>query len=134
MRQIMRPKTKFDERKRLSQFSTSEARAALNLLADPNGERSGTCVEIGASIFGSTLYRIGAACDLNADLLDAAMHFLERYGFVVETGRLKWVVRKPLTAEDVEEACGLLPVAYAPMLPRETAFDMLRRVRPTKVA
>jgi len=57
------------------------------------------------------------------------MHFLVRYGFVVPTGRLKWIVRKPLTADDVDEACALLRLAYAPMLPRETPFDILRRVR-----
>lgn len=125
----MRTKTKFDERKRLNEFGRHEAHAALNLLANEEGERNATCLEVGGSIFGSTLYRAGAAQSLSADLLDATMHFLERYGFVVETGRLRWVIRKTLTAADVEEACTLLPIAYAPMYPRETPFDTLRRVR-----
>src|SRR5262249_36625891 len=127
----MKPKTKFDERKRLPQFSLEEARAALTLLASPDAEPNVACVEVGSTILGSKLYLVGYLCLLEADLLDAAMHFLECYGFVVETGRLKWIVRKPLTPDDVDEACALLPLAYAPMQPRETPFDMLRRVRAT---
>ena len=69
----MPTKTKFDERKRLNEFGREEARATLNLLADEEGEANATCLEIGASIFGSTLYKAGAAQSLNADLLDAAI-------------------------------------------------------------
>jgi hypothetical protein len=57
------------------------------------------------------------------------MRFLVRFGFVVETGKVRWVVRKLLTTDDVAEACELLPFAYAPMLDNETPFDALRRVR-----
>src|SRR5262245_37862005 len=43
----MRTKTKFDERKRLNEFGRDEARAALNLLADVEGERNATCLDVG---------------------------------------------------------------------------------------
>jgi hypothetical protein len=126
----MKTMTKFDERKRLTQFSAKEVRAALDLLSRGSEQlKNVACNEVGASIFGSSLYQAGAAQSLNADLLDAAMRFLERYGFVVETGRLRWVVRKSLTVADVDEACEIVPLTYAPMYPRETPFDTLRRVR-----
>lgn len=121
--------TKFDERRRLNQFSPAEVRAVLGMLAEVGGPENVACVEIGSPIFGSALYKAGADRNMSAELIDAAMHFLERFGFVVDTGKLRWIARKCLTAADVDEACELVPLAYAPMYPRETPFDTLRRVR-----
>ena len=72
----------FAESEVMSQSRREEARA----LASTEGERNIACVEVGSSIFGSTLYRAGAARSLDADLLDATMHFLERYDGPAQMG------------------------------------------------
>lgn len=121
--------SKFDERRRISEFNREEARAALSFLA-----HSSLLARQGKSVFGDVLYAASEQKRLPVDLVDAALRFLARYGFVVETRKLQWVVRKPFGAADVDEACELLPIAYAPLLDNETPFDALRRLRTRHVA
>ena len=63
------------------------------------------------------------------DCLDAALKFLVKYGFLVDTSKTRWVVRKPFTPDDVDEACEVARLCGAPRLDHESAFDTLRRVR-----
>ncbi len=59
----------------------------------------------GRSIFADRLYLAANKAGVEADLADALMRFLCRYGFVVLVGKLKWAVRRPFTADLVDAAC-----------------------------
>ena len=59
----------------------------------------------GRSIFADRLYLQASRSDVDADLAEAVMRFLNLHGFVVSVSKLKWVVRKPFSSDLVDAAC-----------------------------
>jgi hypothetical protein len=78
--------------KQMSQFSKGEAKSALTLLVACPDRPNLTCAKIGGLIYDVVLYNHGDQVGVSPELIDAAMRFLVRFGFAVETGKVRWVV------------------------------------------
>jgi hypothetical protein len=124
---------KFDEKRQLWLFRGSEVRTAFEFLASVP-----KLSEVGARFETSEVYTaFGLYAEkhgpVGIDCLDAAMRFLVRFGFLVTSSKVQWLVRKPFTAADVSEAVTVGMMNITPKYEQENAFDGLRRVRLEKL-
>ena len=153
----MKTQSKFYEKRTLDKFSAEEVQSVLTFLASVGQQRLLMLSRVGLIIESPILYSShvavqkqgwqsafmcgpDAAADVlewqsavavptSVDCLDAAIKFLCKYGFLVDTSKTRWLVRMPFTLDDVAEACEVARLCGAPRLDHESAFDTLRRVR-----
>ena len=59
----------------------------------------------GKTIFADRLYQEASTEDVDADLAESAMRFLDAHGFVVHINKMKWVIRKQFSSDLVDAAC-----------------------------